>query len=248
MSDSDPLLRNEEGPPDSPLQSATPSPLSNSARFSIIGLTIMLSLVFLAGVAYRNSGEAGYDNYIEEQGGNPNITLISYENYTKFPLTPEQYRAECRKASGEMMHMAYWADMMMDVPHRRALGVCKSTVTYMLGSEVGLMGDLALLAQVAALADSVSLPTSRGLEGSSNVSIMNSNTGRFSLTIPNGTAASECLMLSTYALGSLESSHVSDGQITSLTLGCCGLGRSLGASPLHPRVSVTPPYCASWRS
>lgn len=202
MSDSDPLLRNEEGPPDSSFQSATPKPLSNPMRFSIIGLTIMLSLIFLAGVAYRNSDEASYGSYMEEE--NSNITLISYENYTKFPLTPKQYRAECRKASGEMRHMVYWADMMMDVPHRHAPGVCKSTVTYMLGSEVGLMGDLALLAQVAALADSVSLQTSWGSENRFNVAVVNSNTGRFSLMIPDGIAESGFLMLSTYASSYLE--------------------------------------------
>jgi len=161
LSDSDPLLKNDdsaEEPPDLPLRSASLGPLTNRARFSIIGLTVLLLLVFILGVAYRKSEqeEEVYDQEVHD--GHSSLTLISYENYTEFPLTPKQYRAECRKMHrGEMKHMAYWTDLMMDVPHPSSdSGVCKSTVTYMLGSEVGLMGDLALLAQVAALADSVS--------------------------------------------------------------------------------------------
>ena len=165
LSDSDPLLRNgdsTEEPPDSPLQSATPKLLTNATRFSIIGLTIMLLLAFLLGVAYRKSEQEEEVHDQEVHGVDSSFALISYENYTKFPLTPKQYRAECRKMHRRgMRHMAYWTDLMMDVPHPSSTsgsdsGVCKSTVTYMLGSEVGLMGDLALLAQVAALADSVS--------------------------------------------------------------------------------------------
>jgi len=165
QSDSDPLLGNDnvtEEPPDSPLQSATFNPLTSATRFSIVGVTIMVFLVFLAGVAYRKSEEeeAAYDHGVH--GGQSNFGVISYENYTEFPLTAKQYRAECRKIhEGGMRHMAYWTDMMVDVLHPPFApgsdeGVCTRTVTYMLGSEVGLMGDLALLAQVAALADSVS--------------------------------------------------------------------------------------------
>ena len=159
LSDSDPLLRNDdnaEEPPDPPHQSAT---LTNTTRFSIIGLTVMLLLAFLLGVAYRKSEQEEEVHDQEIQDGHSSFTLISYENYTEFPLTPKQYRAECRKMhQGGMRHMAYWTDLMVDVPHPSTSdsGVCKSTITYMLGSEVGLMGDLALLAQVAALADSVS--------------------------------------------------------------------------------------------
>lgn len=153
LSDSDPLLRNDaEGPSGPPLQSSAVKPLSAGTRFLIVGLTVMLFFVFFVGVAYRKSGQVSYDNYAEVQDEHPNITLISYENYTHFPLTPKQYREECSKMGG-MKHMAYWTDMRMDVPHHPAPGTCKSTITYMLGSEVGLMGDLALLAQVAALAD-----------------------------------------------------------------------------------------------
>jgi len=162
LSDSDPLLRNEdatEEPPDSPLQSSTFKPLAGPTRFLIVGLTIISCLAFLVGVIYRKSEqEEGVPDH-EVHSGNLGFTLISYENYTEFPLTPKQYRAECRKLhQGGRGHMAYWTDLMVDVPHPSSgsdSGVCKSTITYMLGSEVGLMGDLALLAQVAALADSV---------------------------------------------------------------------------------------------
>jgi len=166
VSDSDPLLGNEdstEEPPDPSLQSAAPKLLTNAIRFSIIGLTVMLLLAFFLGVEYRISEEEEEVHDQEEiHGGDSSLTLISYENYTEFPLTPKQYRAECRKMHrGGMRHMAYWTDLLVDVPHPSSAsgpdsGVCKSTVTYMLGSEVGLMGDLALLAQAAALADSVS--------------------------------------------------------------------------------------------
>ena len=156
LSDSDPLLGDEAAgrPPDS-LQPVV-KPLSDGMRLSIIGLTVMLFLIFLVGVAYHKSGQEDYDQYGEVQDDHSNVTLISYENYTTFPLTLKEYKAECRRVNKEMRHMAYWTDMMMDVPHSSASGVCKSTVTYMLGAEVGLMGELALLAQVAALADLVS--------------------------------------------------------------------------------------------
>ena len=208
LSDSDPLLKgddNAEDLLDSPLHAA--KGLTDRARFSIIGLTVALFLVFLAGVAYRGSGEEEpvSNHGPEAQTEHSNVTLISYENYTQFPLTPMQYRAECRKVMGEMKHMEYWTDMKMDVSHpSSAPDVCKSTITYLLGSEVGLMADLALLAQVAALAESVSLWILSSLEIGSRELIVNSNNGRSSSMIRSGTVASECPMLSIYVFGSLE--------------------------------------------
>lgn len=162
LSDSDPLLRNDDGAdetPDSPLQSIPARPLTNHTRFSILGLTVMTLLVFLLGIVYRKSEQEGEVFDLEVEDEYSDITLISYENYTEFPLTPKQYLEECRRVHNGMRHMAYWTDMKMDVPHpsHSDSGFCKSTVTYMLGSEVGLMGELALLAQVAALANSVGL-------------------------------------------------------------------------------------------
>ena len=95
----------------------------------------------------------------------PNI--ISYENYTDFPLRPIDYLNECNKlTNGFMAPTIYWSDLHKDVPHRPAIDehglpegyrteVCKSTITYMLNGHVGLLADLALMAQVAALAREV---------------------------------------------------------------------------------------------
>ncbi|KAI8990677.1 hypothetical protein BD414DRAFT_577403 [Trametes punicea] len=93
--------------------------------------------------------------------------LISYENYSSFPLTGEQYRHECAKLMGGFMHhSAYWDPPHMgsfDVVHHDDVTdyhlpeglytkVCSSTITYLLDGHVGLMADLALMAQAAAFA------------------------------------------------------------------------------------------------
>ncbi|KAF8665391.1 hypothetical protein AX16_000410 [Volvariella volvacea WC 439] len=92
---------------------------------------------------------------------------ISYENYTQFPLRPNEYLTECSKIMhGYMSHGDYWDDPMhglQDVAHHDVAPdytlpegevntVCKSTITYMLDGTVGLLADLALMAQTAALA------------------------------------------------------------------------------------------------
>jgi hypothetical protein len=99
----------------------------------------------------------------------PNISdpnLISYENYTNFPLLPTEYRAECNKLMhGFMRHGAYWEYMPQDVPHRGQIdehglpegyrnAICNSTITYMLNGH-GLLAELGLMSQVAALAREV---------------------------------------------------------------------------------------------
>jgi len=85
--------------------------------------------------------------------------VISYENYTQFPLRPSEFLTECWKLNkGYMSHGKYWEPHkmgVMDVIHPDDGdndAVCTSTITYMLGGEVGLLADLALLAQAAALA------------------------------------------------------------------------------------------------
>ncbi|KAI0640097.1 hypothetical protein C8Q77DRAFT_1084610 [Trametes polyzona] len=97
----------------------------------------------------------------------PPELLISYENYTSFPLTGDEYRHECAKLmAGFMHHGEYWDEPRMgthDVVHHddvtnyhlpegQVTRVCSSTITYMLDGHVGLMADLALLAQAAAFA------------------------------------------------------------------------------------------------
>ncbi|KAF9469629.1 hypothetical protein BDZ94DRAFT_1278821 [Collybia nuda] len=97
----------------------------------------------------------------------PPHNLISYANYTKFPLLGSEYRNECHKLNqGFMSHGKYWEPHetgMMDVAHHESnsdymlpegqrTAVCSSTITYQLDGEVGLLADLALMAQAAALA------------------------------------------------------------------------------------------------
>ena len=110
----------------------------------------------------------------------PNITvstsgskaghLLSYENYTTFPLYPFQYLAECKKINtGYMRHGDYWDISLtgvIDTAHHdpSATGgntrVCSSSITYMLDGTVGLTADLALMAQAAALAREVGIQSS----------------------------------------------------------------------------------------
>ena len=96
--------------------------------------------------------------------------LISYENYTSFPLSGNEYRAECNKLMGGFMsHGEYWETRHgggMDVEHHddntnyhlpegELTKVCSKTVTYLLDGHVGLVADLALMAQAAAFAHEV---------------------------------------------------------------------------------------------
>lgn len=96
---------------------------------------------------------------------------ISYENYTRFPLTGNEYRHECAKIMGGkfLHHGAYWDEPQggtMDVIHHDDVTdyhmpeggrtrVCSKTITYQLDGSVGLVADLALMAQAAALAKEV---------------------------------------------------------------------------------------------
>ncbi|KAL6309448.1 hypothetical protein BKA93DRAFT_357908 [Sparassis latifolia] len=89
--------------------------------------------------------------------------FISYENYTKFPLSGPEFHHECEKLMGGFMHHSgYWVPPRMgplDVPHHDddvsngGRGrVCRASITYMLDGQVGLAADLALMAQVAGIA------------------------------------------------------------------------------------------------
>ncbi|KAH9969145.1 hypothetical protein BC827DRAFT_1121921 [Russula dissimulans] len=80
--------------------------------------------------------------------------IISYENYTRFPLDPLEYKAECHKLMGEVMGpMEFWSGEE-DVVHHHQVDTrfCGKTITYMLDGHVGLFADLALMAQAAGLA------------------------------------------------------------------------------------------------
>lgn len=92
--------------------------------------------------------------------------VISYEGYTDFPLRPGEYAAECVRQEqfpDPIQRGAYWKQAPADVPHphdahERKPGLkpwCKSTITYSLSGDIGLLADLALLTQAAALAREV---------------------------------------------------------------------------------------------
>jgi hypothetical protein len=89
---------------------------------------------------------------------NTPTSIIDYSAYSSFPLQPAQYVHECWKLNGGLQPpKQYWSsDDANDAPHKDVTGVCKSSITYMLDGKVGLMADLALLAQVAGLAREVS--------------------------------------------------------------------------------------------
>ncbi|THH23128.1 hypothetical protein EUX98_g8050 [Antrodiella citrinella] len=92
--------------------------------------------------------------------------LISYENYTKFPLTGDQYLQHCDMMMSGFMHHngGYWhvpPEGSMDVKHHDDVTdyhlpeggrsrVCQKTLTYQLDGHVGLVADLTLMAQAAA--------------------------------------------------------------------------------------------------
>jgi len=94
--------------------------------------------------------------------------IISYENYTRFPLDPLEYKAECHKLVGDVMGaMEFWSgeedvvhhDEVDPGPYPTPEGLptqfCDKTITYMLDGHVGLLADLALMAQAAGLAREV---------------------------------------------------------------------------------------------
>lgn len=106
--------------------------------------------------------------------GMEHSTIISYANYSRFPLTPMEFLTECYNWFAGMKGTMppYWfvpPGGAMDVVHKEddlstadshlpemeTKRTCSSTITYMLDGYVGLAADLALMAQVAALAREV---------------------------------------------------------------------------------------------
>lgn len=126
--------------------------------------------------------------------------LLSYENYTAFPLFPLEYLSECKKLNtGYIRHGDYWDISFMgviDTAHHdpSATGgktrVCSSSITYMLDGTVGLTADLALMAQAAALAREVGSQSSKFLPSKNYIKNNNSKIEHFLLTTPIGIAES----------------------------------------------------------
>ncbi|KAJ3934743.1 MAG: hypothetical protein NXY57DRAFT_914158 [Lentinula lateritia] len=136
----------------------------------VAGCLIAGLLLFFALVAFRSPGtleyyigatvpsEANFTTSPTSVSPEDPSLLISYANYTSFPLLPTEYVSECYKVypEGRMKPTKYWGEdgvPTKDVTHHeRPEGTCSSTITYMLDGRIGLASDLALIAQIAALA------------------------------------------------------------------------------------------------
>lgn len=144
-----------------------------SALALVLFLTIILSykhpdyLLSASGIA----GSSPSSTPTPKQDGNTLLhpeNIISYENYTHFPLDPLDYKHECHKLMGGFMPpMKFWSGEKDVVHHDKVdpgiypapeglqTQICNKTITYMLDGFVGLLADLALMAQAAGLAREV---------------------------------------------------------------------------------------------
>lgn len=106
-----------------------------------------------------------YMSFKRDMEEDPFGLVINYRHYYVFPLTGAQYGHECEKLSWFKEGPDYW-DMPLSGPldvihHDRQLyahgrsTTCSSTVTYQLDGHASIATDLALMAQVAALAHEV---------------------------------------------------------------------------------------------
>ncbi|CAK5280659.1 unnamed protein product [Mycena citricolor] len=117
--------------------------------------------------AHHHGASAPRPSWVAERPhlvAEPNIELISYANYSTFPLNPLDYRAECIKITPEIQtaHPFWVSKPPRDVLHKdespdyirpsNEMPVCRRTMTYQLDGWAGLLTDLALIAQVATLA------------------------------------------------------------------------------------------------
>jgi len=134
-------------------------------RIPLVLVALVTALLVIIAVLYRRNpelllGEPSTPSlhYSQEFDEPPSKdeNLIDYSSYSSFPLTPLQYAAECWKMhQGPVHHQAYWTEPeggIMDAPHASSSDVCSTSITYQLDSHSGLFAQLALLAQVAALA------------------------------------------------------------------------------------------------
>jgi hypothetical protein len=135
----------------------------------ILGLLSACFLFGLAVISYRYPGIL--QEYIgvktPQQSQAADIKLSS-----GVPLHPSEYVAQCRTLNeGFMAHGDYWDKPLMDMASHNVTGdeknipenedervaICSKTITYVLDGEVGLLADLALIAQAAALAREVNI-------------------------------------------------------------------------------------------
>lgn len=124
----------------------------------VVGSAFLLVMIYLALEKPATLAEyVGLDPNATELSTGKGANLISYENYTSFPLTPAQYGDHCAKLTGGFMKLGGFWDPGPDVAHPTTSDrdVCESSITYMLDGTVGLLADLNLMAQVAGLAREV---------------------------------------------------------------------------------------------
>jgi hypothetical protein len=147
----------------------------------VSGSALALVLFVMVVMSYKNPDYLRSASGIAESSPSPIPTakqddntllhpenIISYENYTRFPLDPLEYKHECHKLIGEFMPpMRFWSGEEDVVHHDRVnpgkypapeglpTQICNKTITYMLDGHVGLLADLALMAQAAGLAREV---------------------------------------------------------------------------------------------
>ncbi|KAG7451788.1 uncharacterized protein BT62DRAFT_880988 [Guyanagaster necrorhizus] len=141
-----------------------------ASKLPIVFLSFVAGFIFfLTVVEYRRPGTLewylgipipSFEQMPASTGNHDDLNsslIISYENYTSFPLSTHDYLVECYKMhpGGFMPSTRFWeptAAGLMDVVHGEDKDVCSSTITYMLDGKIGLVADLALMAQAAALA------------------------------------------------------------------------------------------------
>lgn len=127
-----------------------------------------LSACFLFGLAVISYTHPGS---LQEYLG---VKTADGELLSNAPLHPSEYVAQCRALNqGFMAHGNYWDKPLMDMASHNITGdeeaipedededdmapICSKTITYVLDGNVGLLADLALIAQAAALAREVNL-------------------------------------------------------------------------------------------
>lgn len=141
--------------------------------FSVVcGALVACALTVLVFMSLSNKVDSDIldaDYYSDSGATASNVTAsstsvfrIDYSMYSTFPLTPLQYEEECWKQMKQHSNNgAYWFEPpegFADTPHPlvNTGGVCSSSITYMLdGSTSGLVSELAIMAQAAALAREV---------------------------------------------------------------------------------------------
>ncbi|THV06043.1 hypothetical protein K435DRAFT_773532 [Dendrothele bispora CBS 962.96] len=120
----------------------------------LAGSLLASVLLFLAVVSYERPGEL--EKYVGAKvPSNSTTTGSNTSEFVSVPLPPTEYVKECYEAHEKHPKFGdYWdaTENDYDVAHTEDAQVCSSTITYMLDGRIGLLSDLALMAQAAALA------------------------------------------------------------------------------------------------